>query len=152
MHELYNRIRVLSLLNRYTTEELINILNKQKKDKQEVDKIREENQKRFEGERFEEKFKIALIYYIIETDRFDKLYKDKLDFAIEEEKQVYLPPDDIDQLLKDLNDNYNYDYYEAIKKEGPSTTDKIPSPIELINKFLPEFKKAKDFSISFYLN
>ena len=108
------------------------------------------NKEKFKDERFDEKIKISLIFYLIETDRFEELYNKKIDYSIDSSKEVYLPPENIDTLLKDLNNNYNYEYEEAISRDGPQEIGKIPSPQKLIDLFLHEFKEEKPYSLSFH--
>jgi len=151
IHDLYNRIRILVMSNKYTMDELVDILSKTKEDREYVDKEKEINKKRYKQfpHRFEEKFKISMIYYIIETNRYDELYQNRIDKEIDPDKIYHLPPDDIMKILKDLSENYNCSYKAAITKGAPKECNVIPSPLILINKFLPEFQKEHSTLIEF---
>ena len=142
IHDLYKRLRVLALTNRYTIGELEDVLSGDANDREYVKRTKEENKRKFTDKRFEEKYQISLAYYIIETDRFDKLYQDRKDTVLKGFDKVYLPPKDIDDLLKVLSERYNYKYSEALSKYGP-TSRRIPNPKKLIDLFLPEYKDAK---------
>lgn len=148
IHDLYKRLRVLALTNRYTIGELEDILNKNTADMEYVKRTKEENRKKFSDKRFDEKYQISLAYYIMETNRFDKLYQDRKDTVLEGFDKVYLPPNDIDDMLKTLSEKYNYKYSEALSKYGP-TSRKIPNPKKLIDMFLPETKDVKSYTITF---
>jgi hypothetical protein len=153
LHDMYNRLRVFAIMNRYTHTELENILSKTKKDEEYIKQTKEENMKRFNKDRFVEKYKISLTYYIIETGRFEKLYQDRKEEVLEGFSKIYLPPKEIDNILKDLSENYNCSYKGALSQQGPYGSDckKIPNPRVLIDKFLPEYKDLKeDITTSFY--
>ena len=83
LHDLYKRLRVLALMNRYTMNELEEYLSHNDDDDKYVKNTREENKKKFKGERFNEKYKISLSYYIMETNRFEELYNKRKDESIE---------------------------------------------------------------------
>jgi len=148
IHDLYKRLRVLALTNRYTIGELEDILDNSTADREYVKRTKEENRKKFSDKRFDEKYQISLAYYIMETNRFDKLYQDRKDTVLEGFDKVYLPPTDIDDMLKILSEKYNYKYSEALSKYGP-TSRKIPNPKKLIDMFLPETKNVKNYTITF---
>jgi serine/threonine protein kinase len=148
-HDMYNRLRVFAIQNRYTVEDLEYVLSKNEEDRLYAEKTKEENMKRFTDGRFSMKYKISLVYRIIETNKFDKLYMDRKETPLEGYSKIYLPPVEIDHILKDLSNNYNCSYEEALDRESTTCT-KIPDPRELIETFTPEFKEMKEFSVSFY--
>jgi hypothetical protein len=135
-------------MNRYTINELEEILSKNSDDMNYVKQTKEENRKKFSKDRFDEKYQISLAYYIMETDRFNELYDARKDNALKGLNNIYLPPKEIDVMLKKLSENHNYSYKEALSPNGP-TTRKIPNPKKLIDMFLPEYKQAKDYTITF---
>lgn len=148
IHDLYKRLRVLALTNRYTIDELEEFLNKNITDAEYIKKTKDENKRKFTDGRFAEKYCISLAYYIIETDRFDQLYKERKDSVLKGHDKVYLPPTDIDNILKILSEKYNYKYEEALNKYGPKSR-KIPNPKKLIEIFLPEYKNEIDYDLEF---
>lgn len=148
IHDLYKRLRVLALTNRYTISELEDVLSKNVTDIEYVRLTKEDNRKKFSDKRFDEKYQISLAYYIMETGRFDKLYQDRKDTILPGYEKVYLPPKDIDEILKTLSEKYNYKYSEALSKYGP-TSRRIPNPKKLIDIFLPEYKESKSYTITF---
>ncbi len=148
LHDLYKRLRVLALTTRYTIDEFEDLLSKNKDDQEYIRQTKSENMKKFTKDRFDEKYKISLAYYIMETNRFQELYEKRKNKALPKHNKIYIPPKEVDNLLKTLSDNYNYRYKEAISKYGP-TTRKIPGPKRLIDIFLPEYKDAIDYSITF---
>ncbi len=107
-----------------------------------------ENKKKYPKERFEEKYQISLAYYIMETDRFSELYEARKDKPLKGHDNIYLPPNEIDMILKTLSEKYNYTYKEALNPNGP-TSRKIPNPKKLIDMFLPEYRKSKEHIITF---
>jgi hypothetical protein len=147
IHDLYKRIRVLCLTNRYTMEDLENILSKNEIDKKYVIDAKRENLRKYKV-RFKEKFKIAMAYFIIETNRFTKLYNNRINKTLDGFDKIFIPPEEIDNILKILSENYNYSYKDAISRYGPISR-KIPSPKKLIDLFLPELKKKTDFTFTF---
>ena len=148
IHDLYKRLRVLALTNRYTIDELEEFLNKNMTDAEYIKKTKDENKRKFSDGRFAEKYCISLAYYIIETDRFDQLYKERKDSVLKGHDKVYLPPIDIDNILKTLSEKYNYKYEEALNKYGPKSR-KIPNPKKLIEIFLPEYKNEINYDLEF---
>jgi hypothetical protein len=141
IHELYMRIRVLILMESYSLSQ-IEELFVSKDDIDYKNKNKQINKERFDAERFEEKYKIALIYYLLENNRFHQLYDAS-------KSHLYkLPPSDIDQLLKELNDHVNVPYADALNKRH-NVEHKIPGPLELIDRFLPDFSIKKTHKIHF---
>lgn len=141
VHELYKRIRVLSLMESYSLPDIEAMFTTSNEIKY-METNKKINKERFDEERFLEKYKISLIYYIIENNKFNDLYNATNNNIIK------LPPTEIDSLLKELNDNYNVQYKDALSKRD-YVKSKTLGPIELINKFLPEFKIEKSHLIHF---
>ena len=148
IHDLYKRLRVLALTCRYTINDLEEVLSKKQEDVEYVKRTKDENRKKFSDKRFEEKYQISLAYYVMETNRFDSLYRDRKDVILKGHDEIYLPPTDIDDMLKILSEKYNYTYGEALSKFGPNSR-KIPNPKKLIDIFLPEYKHVKEYEITF---
>jgi hypothetical protein len=146
LHDMYNRIRVISLIHRYNVDDFETIFKKQEMSwlKQE----KEYNKKKFGKKRFEEKYKISMAYRLIETDRFDKYYNKKIHDFLPGATKIYIPEPEIDQFLGTLSRDYNYQYNEALNKNGPGKK-KIPSTKFLIDTFLPEFKTKKPYDVAF---
>lgn len=142
-HDLYNRLRVLAVQNEYTVQELELLFETDREKKYVLDK-KYECKTRFEPERCEEKFKIALIYYIIENNMFDKVYKNK-------ETDIKLPPDEIMKLLGELSlDNYNYnDVIKMIFNPDYEMPKKMNSPKEYIEKYMGHYKTVKKYDLEF---
>lgn len=143
-HDLYNRLRVLAVQNEYTVAELESLFESPSEKKYVIDK-KQECKTRFEPERCEEKFKIALIYYIIENNMFNKLYNKN------KETDIKLPPDEIMQLLGELSlDNYNYnDVMKMIFNPDYIMPKKMDSPKEYIEKYLNQYKKITKYDLHF---
>lgn len=147
-HDLYNRLRVLLLLDKYTTKELETMFISNK----EVEYIKNKKQeceRRFRRDgRYDEKYKIALVYYLIENNKFDELNKKQ---KITINKVVQIPPDNIMNILKDLSEN-NYNYDDVLKilyKSSYKIKQVIPSPKILIGKYFNEYKIKKPTSLEF---
>ena len=111
-HDLINRIKVLVLNNKYTTKELESFFTKPE-DKNYLEKIKSEGEKRFrKSGRFDEKYKIGMIYYLIENNKFDELMNRKNN--LDENIIIKMPPKQIINLLENLSKNYNYDYENIV--------------------------------------
>jgi hypothetical protein len=149
LHDMYNRIRVFAIMNRYKINEMEKEIIKTKNGSSYIEREKAYNKKRFDESRFKEKYKISMAYYITENNLFDKMYQDRIDNSMEGYSKVMLPPKEVDDLLLELSNNYNYDYKDALSREGPKDRI-IPNPKKLIKKFMSEFTVAKDFDHSFY--
>lgn len=155
-HDLYNRLRVILLLEMYSINEL-ECLFVSEKEIGYVKNKKNECEKRFrKAGRFDEKYKIALIYYLIENNKFDDLIKDKKDKkdiknTEDDKKIIKLPPKKIMDLLKELSDeNYHYeDVLKLLYGEKIYLKHKIPSPISYINKYFKNYVKKQDFDLEF---
>ena len=148
-HDAYNRLRVLMLLNKYTSEELEKFFTTEE-ELEYVEHTREECEKRFRRTgRFDEKCRISFVYYLIEHGKFNEMYKNKKD-NLSESKVVRMPPKSIMMLLKDLSDNYNYKYDDVITVN--LGVDKIiPNPNELIHKYFKKYLEKREFDYEFIL-
>lgn len=146
LHDMYNRIRVLCLTNRYDINELENIIQ----DKKWIKENREYNENRFPAERFMEKYKISMAYYLIENGEFEKYYTLKKNISLEGFDKIYMPPKEIDKFLEKLSKEYNYNYDDILQNKFPDKKN-IPSIKNLIDTFLPEFKitQKNGYSVSF---
>jgi hypothetical protein len=136
-HDLYNRLRVLVLSENYNICELeqyfkttreVNYMNAKKK----------ECEKKFKKScRFDEKYKISLIYYLIENDIPD------VNYTAKSEESYKLPPPEIMKMLKELSDR-NYRYEDVLrfiyKPKSANIKKQINSPNLLIEQYFSEFK------------
>jgi hypothetical protein len=146
-HDTYNRLRVLMLLNKYTGPELESFFTTTK-DFEYMKSKQEECERRFRRMgRYDEKCKIALVYYLIENGRFDELYLAKKD-NLSEQKIVRMPPPEIMLLLKELSENYNYEYDDIIQF-NTKMKKKIPSLEFLIEKYFSKFHKKQPYNMEF---
>jgi hypothetical protein len=149
-HDLFNRLRVLYLLDNFSISELETFFTSDK-DLQYTKEKKSECSKRFGHTRYEEKYKIALIYYLIENNKFDEL-KSKY-ISNKKNKSIKLPSGNIMKLLKELSDN-NYNYDDVIKiisnpKSNIRGNKKIVSPNKLIQKYFSEYREKKNYSLKF---
>jgi hypothetical protein len=146
-HDTYNRIRVLILLNKYTAEELGKFFVTLE-DLKYVKEAQNECEIRFrKSGRYEEKCKIALIYYLIENNRFEELYKAKKD-NLSETNVVKMPPAKIMKLLKELSENYNYNYTDIIQF-NKNMKKVIPSVDFLIEKYFSKYMTETKYHMEF---
>ena len=97
--------------------------------------------------RYDEKCKIAFVYYLIEHGRFDELYKAKKG-NLSETSVVKMPPPKIMKLLKELSDEYNYAYDDIIQF-NMKMEKKIPSIEFLIDKYFSKFHKQMKYDHEF---
>lgn len=148
-HDVYNRLRVLVLLNKYTSDELEKFFVSDE-DKKYIVQTKDECERRFRRTgRYDEKCKISLIYYLIEHDKFEELYNAKQQ-NLSEHCVVKLPPPDIMMLLKDISENYNYDYND-IMNVNLNVKKIIPNPIVLIKKYFAKFLVKQKYDFEFTL-
>ncbi len=146
-HDAYNRLRVLMLLNKYTGEELESFFVT-KEDFEYMKLKRNECETRFRKMgRFDEKCKIAFVYYLIEHGRFDELYNAKKN-NLSETSVVQMPPQKIMDMLKELSEVYNYNYDDIIQF-NMNMDKKIPSIKFLIEKYFNKFHKVIDYNFEF---
>jgi hypothetical protein len=146
-HDAYNRLRVLMLLNKYTGIELESFFTTGK-DFEYMKNKREECERRFRRMgRYDEKCKIALVYYLIENGRFDELYNAKKD-NLSGDKIVKIPPPEIMKILKELSENYNYEYDDIIQF-NTKMKKKIPSLEFLIEKYFSKFHSKQKYDMEF---
>ena len=146
-HDAYNRLRVLMLLNKYTEEELERFFVTPE-DFEYMRSKRDECERRFRKMgRYDEKCKIAFVYYLIEHGRFDELYKAKKG-NLSESSVVKMPPPKIMKLLKELSDEYNYAYDDIIQF-NMKMEKKIPSIEFLIDKYFSKFNKQMKYDHEF---
>lgn len=147
-HDLYNRLRVLILYNKFTTTELEKFFVSDDAKKY-MQKINSEAEQRFrKSGRFDEKYKIGLIYYLIENDFFNKLYKIEKEY-LDKNSIIYLPPKRIDEILRKLSTSYNYAYEDIVINYNPQLKQKIPSPKFLIKEFFSKYKEKKPYKLFF---
>lgn len=145
-HDLYNRLRVLLLMEKYDEEELKSFFVS-KKDFEYIKYKKKECERRFrKSGRCDEKFKIALVYYLIEHNRFEELNKKSVN-ETNNNKIIKLPPDNINKILKELSDgNYDYDdVLKIIRNPFYKINKKINSPKDLIRKYFREYSKVRDY-------
>jgi hypothetical protein len=146
-HDAYNRLRVLMLLNKYTEEELERFFVTPE-DFEYMKLKRNECERRFRKMgRYDEKCKIAFVYYLIEHDRFDELYKAKKG-NLSETSIVKMPPPKIMKLLKELSEEYNYAYDDIIQF-NMNMEKKIPSIEFLIEKYFSKFNETTKYDYEF---
>lgn len=146
-HDAYNRLRVLMLLNKYTGSELESFFTTET-DFAYMKSKQTECEKRFRRMgRYDEKCKIALVYYLIENGRFDELYEAKQS-NLSEDKIVRMPPPNIMKLLKELSEEYNYNYDDIIQF-NTKMEKKIPSIEFMIEKYFNKFHKKQAYSMEF---
>lgn len=147
-HDLYKRLRVLALCNLYTTEELLPFFT-EKSDLEYMEKIKSEVSERFtKTGRCDEKFKIGLIYRIIEKNKFDQYYNTNKP-PLPGYNKIYMPPPDIDKIFQILGTKYNYDYDNIVIKFDINLKNKIPPIPKLIKKFLGEYQAEKQDILTF---
>lgn len=142
IHDLYKRLRVLLLENLFDIDQLEKFfITTEEKNIYKIEYNK--NKQRFTDDRFKKKFKLALIYYLIEKNRFDDLLKSYRQVK----SLVKMPPQSIDLLLKELNDKHNYSYCEreAFYKQDYDKLRKLTSPKVLIDTYLSEFKIKKPY-------
>lgn len=146
-HDAYNRLRVLMLLNKYTGEELENFFITPD-DLIYVKSKKNECERRFRKMgRYDEKCKIALVYYLIEHGRFDELYNAKKD-NLSNTKIVRMPPINTMKILKELSENYNYNYDDIILF-NTKMKKKIPSLDFMIEKYFSKYHDKKKYHMEF---
>ncbi len=146
-HDLYNRLRVMLLMEKFTTDELELFFVTETDLKYLEEK---KNQCKKFRERFAEKYKIALTYYLIENNKFDEL---KQKPSNNKSKTIKMPPDNIMIILKYLSEN-NYDYNDVIKiiyDPRHIIKKKISPPNILINKFFDQYLTKKPFELEFVI-
>lgn len=143
-HDLYNRLRVLALTENFDIEEL----QKYFRTNEELEYLnhkKEECRRRF-GDRFEEKYKISLVYYLIENDK-------NVEY-ISKQNSIQLPPEKIMNILKSLSKN-NYNYDDVIKflyQPGKiNLKKKINSPNQLIKQYFSNYKEVKEYTHEFII-
>jgi hypothetical protein len=144
VHALIDRIKVLVIDDNSSLEEISQLFQTEKEQqiyKHEYNK----NKNRFEKSRFEKKFKLALIYYLIENNKIEHIlnkYKSKL------------PPTNIMDMLEQLKkeDNLTYEQIQLLYEKPPQIVKSILTPNKLIHKYLSEFTTKKDTIDSFQLD
>lgn len=148
IHDMYKRIKVLTLANKYTTTELEKYFIGE--DRAYYEKTKRVNERRFTGWRFESKFKISLCYYMVEKGRYKELNKKKEGY-LDPSKIIKEPPESINEILKELSTKYNLTYEErmAIYSPNLSVAKELPTPKELIKIYLSEYKEKKPSQLSF---
>lgn len=148
-HDLYNRIRVLILMDKYSLSELESFFKTSDEVYYLKGKKNECEMKFRKYGRYDEKCKIAMIYYLIENNRFDELNKKSVNKDID--KIVKLPPLKIMKLLKELSDN-NYDYNDVLKmiyNPKYQIRQTLQSPNTLIAKYFNEYKNEQPTILQF---
>lgn len=146
-HDLYNRIRMIVLFEKYTLDELLEFFTTSEELNYVKEKKQECTQRFAKTGRFDEKCKIALIYYLLETDKFDEFVKKG-----SQNTAMKIPPPKIMKLLKELSET-NYKYDDVIKiLYNPKVRiikNAMLSPDRLIAKYFTNFKVKHDFNLEF---
>lgn len=147
-HDLYKRLQMLIIYNKYRTDELEKFFTSEI-DLNYLKKTKEDAERRFrKTNRFDEKYKIGLIYHLIETNRYDELYNNKKD-NLDESNIIYPPPNDINNILKELSEKYNYSYEDIVLRHNKNIKQKIPSIKFLIKKYFNKYTKKQNYNIVF---
>lgn len=148
-HDLYNRIRMILLFEKYTIDELAKFFVTPTELNYVKEKTNECTRRFMKTGRFEEKCKIALIYYLLETDQFDDLMKKS--HIAQTTQTMKLPPKNIMNLLKELSDN-NYNYDDVLKIIFNPTfkiKNTMSPPNILIEKYFSKYKVKHDYNLKF---
>jgi hypothetical protein len=140
-HELYIRLQIFYISERYTTIEIETYFSTDD-EKQYVEDKKKESERLFrKSGRYDEKYKMALIYYLIENDKLNKLDKNNENNENNTSKKIYLPSNKIMKILKELSEN-NFPYAEKkeiILDKKIKVNTKILPPNELIKKYFKKY-------------
>lgn len=144
-HDLYNRLQVLILYDRYTLTELTSLFTSDK-DLKYYNEIKQEVTTRFsKSGRFDEKFKIGLIYYLMENNKLGTIEFDK------HKDKFHLPPPEFAKILQELNTKYNYTYEDIVISFNPNMESKIPPIPVLINKYFSQYQVEQQHNLTFVI-
>lgn len=126
--DICKRIKMNQIINRYTYEELAELF-KTKDDIKYKEIVIEEETKNFD--KYEDKSRLSyvlsknLAFYLVETNKYEKLKKDRKENIYNLEDEIPLPPKEVEALLQKIVDNdFESDIDIILKKYFPEYIDK----------------------------